>query len=227
MTEKAEILNDFIPIGILNAWIFFLFGVLGAAQSMTFIQAMAASMLIYSSPLQIIMVQNLDDGVLLIPIILALNARFALMTATLMPYISPNGNLQPKLSSQLIVPSIFSLCLTKFRRGCDDPVAYFRITGVALFIIAILSTGIGYQASLDIPNEVIRPLISFTLALLFVALNARLWPRYSDILVFWTGLFSMPLFLYFFGNLALLIGPFVIGILYVLWEKKRSKRKVE
>lgn len=224
MNKRAEILTDFIPIGLLNAWIYFLFGILCATQTLSISQAIAASAFIYSSPLQIIMVQNLEDGYLLVPIIFALNVRFALMTATLMPYIASHGKLKPKLSSHLIVPSIFSLCLTKFRNGYGEPIMYFRITGIALFVVALLFTVLGYMASIDLPEEKIKPVLSFTLALLFVALNAKLWPRYSDVIVFWVGLMAMPFFLFIFGNLALLIGPFCVGIVFVFWSEMRAMR---
>ncbi len=91
MTARSQMLWDFAPIGILNGLIFLSFGILSLAEGLSLPQALVASLLIYSSPLQILLIQNLQDGAALVPVILALNALSALMIASLMPYIAPSG----------------------------------------------------------------------------------------------------------------------------------------
>lgn len=224
MAARSQMLRDFMPIGVLNGLIFLSFGLLSLAEGLSLPQTLVASVLIYSSPLQILLVQNLQDGAALVPVILALNARFALMTASLMPYIAPGGRMRPAAWAHLIVPSILSVCLSTFRRGHDDPVRYFRVMGAWLFAVAVIATGIGYIATPHVPEDTVKPLITFALAILFVALNARLWPKRADVSSFWIGLGAMPMFLWLLDGMATLVGPFLIGALVVLHEQRVSLR---
>ncbi len=224
MTARSQMLRDFAPIGILNGLIFLSFGILSLAEGLSLAQALVASFLIYSSPLQILLVQNLQDGVALVPVILALNARFALMTASLMPYIAPSRRMGSAAWMHLMVPSILSVCLSTFRRGHDEPVRYFRSMGVWLFAVAVIATAVGYLATPHVPEDAVKPLITFALAILFVALNARLWPKRADVSSFWIGLGAMPVFLWLLDGLAILLGPFLIGALVVLHEQRENSR---
>lgn len=221
---NSGFLKDFAPVAILNAIIFAAFGALSAKQSLSVEQTMSASVLIYSSPLQIFLVENRHDGLLLVPIVLALNARFALMSATLMPFIASPLRTTPKIYLHFIVPSVFTLCLTNFRLGHANPVNYFKQVGLGLFMICALSTLLGYYASTKLTGDAHGPWVSLSVSLLLVALNAKLWPRKLDVITFWFGLISMPFFLLLFGNFALIVLPFVLGFFFMIWNRRHTQR---
>nr|WP_245267781.1 AzlC family ABC transporter permease [Rhizobium sp. 2MFCol3.1] len=178
----------------------------------------------YSSPLQIILSQNINDGFVLVPVILALNARFALMTASLMPYLYPKGGFRPIFWVHLLVPSVLSVCLSAFRRGHPDPVRYYRVMATSLFITVAISTGLGVLVSKWIPGLDVKTLVSFALALLFVAQNARAWPNMPDFFGFWAGLVVMPIALWIDADLAMLVAPIIIGGLMAL-SLRNGKRQ--
>lgn len=76
-------LKDSISFGF--AFIFFVhsdWGI-GASQNLSFMEVVATSLLIFSTPLQFILVQSYEAGLTLLPMILALNSRFILMSSAL------------------------------------------------------------------------------------------------------------------------------------------------
>ncbi len=74
------------------------------------------------------------------------------------------------------------------------------------------------------PKDTVKPRITFSPAILFVVLNARLWLKCADVSSFWIGSRAMPLFLWLFDGLAILLGPFLIGALVVLHEQRGNSQ---
>ena len=81
-----EGLKDSIPFCVLFVFYGVSFGMFCANNGLGAAHTLAIVTLIFSTPLQFIIAQDFTGGWLLAPVILAMNARFLLMSATLAPY---------------------------------------------------------------------------------------------------------------------------------------------
>ena len=112
--------RDAITFGVAFIFLYLSIGILSATQSLTLSQTLATTLLIFSTPLQFLLIQSYNDGWILLPVIMALNARFVLLSATLAPYIRSTSTTKTMASLILITPSIFT--------GCVTPVSYTHLT---------------------------------------------------------------------------------------------------
>jgi predicted branched-subunit amino acid permease len=181
--------------------------------------------LIFSTPLQFLLIQSYNDGWILLPIIVALNARFVLLSATLAPYIRNTSTLKTMASLILITPSIFTGCVTRFKRKADHPFTYMIGLGLPIFGISIICTYIGFIAGAEFTSPVIYAAMTLLLPLQFTALAGKHWPHYSEVSSYWLGFIGAPLLVYLFKDYSLLCTPFIIGGLIVLIENNYKKRE--
>jgi predicted branched-subunit amino acid permease len=188
-------------------------------------QALATTLLIFSTPLQFLLIQSYNDGWILLPIIVALNARFVLLSATLAPYIRNTSTLKTMASLILITPSIFTGCVTRFKRKADHPFTYMIGLGLPIFGISIICTYIGFIAGAEFTSPVIYAAMTLLLPLQFTALAGKHWPHYSEVSSYWLGFIGAPLLVYLFKDYSLLCTPFIIGGLIVLIENNYKKRE--
>jgi predicted branched-subunit amino acid permease len=219
-----ESVRDAITFGVAFIFLYLSIGILSAAQSLSLGQALATTLLIFSTPLQFLLIQNYNDGWILLPIILALNARFVLLSATLAPYIRNTSTLTIMASLILITPSIFTGCVTRFKRRTDHPFTYLVGIGLPIFAVSTICTYIGFIAGAELASPVIYAVMTLLLPLQFTALAGKHWPHYAEVSSYWLGLVGAPLLVYLFKDYSLLCTPFIIGGLIVLIENNYTKR---
>jgi predicted branched-subunit amino acid permease len=216
--------RDAITFGVAFIFLYLSIGILSATQSLSLSQALATTILIFSTPLQFLLIQNYNDGWILVPVILALNARFVLLSATLAPFIKSTSNLKIMASLILITPSIFTGCLTRFKRRTDHSFSYMVGLGLPIFGISAICTYIGFVAGAGLASPIIYATMTMLLPLQFTALAGKHWPHYAEVSSYWLGIIAAPLFVYLFKDYSLLCTPFIIGGLIVLIENKCKER---
>lgn len=216
--------RDAITFGVAFIFLYLSIGILSATQSLSLSQALATTLLIFSTPLQFLLIQNYNDGWILFPIIMALNARFVLLSATLAPYIRNTSTLKIMASLILITPSIFTGCVTRFKRRIDHPFTYLVGLGLPIFGVSIICTYIGFIAGAEFSSPVIFSVMTLLLPLQFTALAGKHWPHYAEVSSYWLGFVGAPLLVYLFKDYSLLCTPFIIGGLIVLIENDYNKR---
>lgn len=216
--------RDAITFGVAFIFLYLSIGILSATQSLSIGQALATTLLIFSTPLQFLLIQNYNDGWILLPIIVALNARFVLLSATLTPYIRKTSTLKIMASLVLITPSIFTGCLTRFKRRTDHPFTYFIGLGLPIFGVSIICTYVGFIAGAGLASPLIFAAMTLLLPLQFTALAGKHWPHYAEVSSYWLGFIGAPLLVYLFKDYSLLCTPFIIGGLIVLIENNYKKR---
>lgn len=217
--------RDAITFGVAFIFLYLSIGLLSTTQSLSLSQALATTLLIFSTPLQFLLIQSYNDGWVLLPIIVALNARFVLLSATLAPYIRNTSTLKTMVSLILITPSIFTGCVTRFKRKADHPFTYMIGLGLPIFGISIICTYIGFIAGAEFTSPVIYAAMTLLLPLQFTALAGKHWPHYSEVSSYWLGFIGAPLLVYLFKDYSLLCTPFIIGGLIVLIENNYKKRE--
>jgi predicted branched-subunit amino acid permease len=220
-TEGAR---DAITFGVAFIFLYLSIGILSATQSLSLSQALATTLLIFSTPLQVLLIQSHNDGWILVPIILALNARFVLLSATLAPYIRNTSTSKTMASLILITPSIFTGCVTRFKRKTDRPFTYMIGLGLPIFAVSIICTYVGFITGAQFTSPVIYAAMTLLLPLQFTALAGKHWPHYSEVSSYWLGFVGAPLLVYLFKDYSLLCTPFIIGGLIVLIENNYKKR---
>jgi predicted branched-subunit amino acid permease len=220
-TEGAR---DAITFGVAFIFLYLSIGILSATQSLSLSQALATTLLIFSTPLQFLLIQSHNDGWILVPIILALNARFVLLSATLAPYIRNTSTSKTMASLILITPSIFTGCVTRFKRKTDRPFTYMIGLGLPIFAVSIICTYVGFITGAQFTSPVIYAAMTLLLPLQFTALAGKHWPHYSEVSSYWLGFVGAPLLVYLFKDYSLLCTPFIIGGLIVLIENTYKKR---
>lgn len=216
--------RDAITFGVAFIFLYLSIGILSATQSLSLGQALATTLLIFSTPLQFLLIQNHNDGWILIPIIIALNARFVLLSATLAPYIRTTSTAKILASLILITPSIFTGCVTRFKRSTDQPFTYLIGLGLPIFGVSIICTYIGFVAGAELASPAIYAVMTILLPLQFTALAGKHWPHYAEVSSYWLGFVGAPLLVYLFKDYSLLCTPFIIGGLIVLIENNYKKR---
>lgn len=222
-TVFVEGTRDAITLGFAFIFLYLSIGILSAAQSLSLSQALATTLLIFSTPLQFLLIQNYNDGWILVPVILALNARFVLLSATLAPFIKHTSSLKTIASLILITPSIFTDCLTRFKRRTDHPFSYMIGLGLPIFGVSILCTYVGFIAGAGLTSPIIYATMTMLLPLQFTALAGKHWPHYGEVSGYWLGFVAAPVFVYLFKDYSLLCTPFLIGGLIVLIENNYNK----
>ncbi len=113
--QIAAGIKDSVPFGIGFIPLYISIGMLAAINGLNIMQVMTTTIAIFSTPLQFLLVQSVNHGYILIPIILTLNARFLLMSATLSPFFKQTSLFKIALSSVFVVPSVVTGCLLWFK----------------------------------------------------------------------------------------------------------------
>lgn len=218
--------RDAITFGVAFVFLYLSIGMVGAAQSLSLSQTLATTVLIFSTPLQFLLLQNHSDGWLLIPVILALNARFVLLSATLAPHFREVATSKILPALILITPSIFTACTTRFKKRTEHRFMYMIGVGLPIFIVSIACTCIGFMAGAGLASQVISAVMTMLLPLQFTALAGKHWPHYAEVSSYWLGFIGAPLLVLLFKDYSLLITPFVIGGVIVLIENAWTEKGV-
>ncbi|WP_339504700.1 AzlC family ABC transporter permease [Pseudomonas sp. RL_105y_Pfl2_101] len=217
--------RDAVTFGIAFVFLYLSIGILGATQTLSWGQTLATTLLIFSTPLQFLLVQNPHDGWLLVPIIIILNARFVLLSAAIAPHIRDTSTAKITASLILITPSIFTAFMTRLKHRNDYPFSYMIGVGLPIFVVSIICTCIGFIAGAELASPFVYAAMAMLLPLQFTALAGKHWPHYAEVSSYWLGFIGAPLLVLMFRDYSLLLTPFVIGAGMVLVENRRKARE--
>jgi predicted branched-subunit amino acid permease len=215
-----EGLRDSVVFGIGFVFAFLAIGILGNAESFSLIQVLSSTVFIFSTPLQFLLIQSIHSGWVLIPIILAMNARFLLMSGALASAFKEIKLRHIMSSLILIVPSVFTGCMLRFKNNRAHAFQYFLGLGTPIYVISILCTVIGFIAGVALKSPVLYGMMEVVLPLQFTALAAKHWPDYCFVVSYWSGFVLAPFAVCVFHEYTLLITPLFIGMAMVWIENK-------
>lgn len=218
---------DALPLCFAASISYFIFGILAASDDTSLLQAIAATAAIYSSPLQLILLESDGSIWVLLPVIMALNSRFMLMSMALMPYIATAPGYQKLIALHLIVPPTFAAAMLRLPSLCQGHVSYYLGLAATLYLTGMLSTLGGlfvdserYLGSASRIGEIL-------VALLFVILAGQLRDRPIELAGFGAGFGLAPFFLEYLGSFAFVLGPVAIGGLLSLLPVDGSDKQGE
>lgn len=214
-----EGLQDSIPFLVLFIIVYASYGALCFSLKLSIAETVSSSLFLYSTPLQMILVQNANNGLLLILIILVMNARFALMSATITPVFRSVSLAHFALSATLIIPSVFAACYSRFRTKPHHSLAYLIGIGIPLYISANVATIGGYLTGEKFDGSGLVDQTSFVLALLLAISAGKLWPQKYEVSAYWLGLIAGPIALTMFKDMNFVITPFLLGAALVIIER--------
>lgn len=222
--ELKDGLKDSVIFGVSFIFLYLAIGANGLNNDLSFFQTLSTTLFVFSTPLQFLLTQSYQEGYILIPLILAMNARFLLISGTLAPYFAKVKLKSLVCSSILICPSVFSGCLAHFKSKNLHPFMYFLALGLPIWGISLVCTGLGYYLGGAFYSAELKVIISMVLPLQFTALAAKHYPNYKEMASYILGFVFAPVFLYLSPKFYLLMMPFVIGAVMLLLES-RGQRK--
>jgi predicted branched-subunit amino acid permease len=211
-------LKDSVTFGIGFLFLYLPIGILAMTHSFTLAQALVMTLTIFSTPLQFLLLQNTHSLLVLLPVILALNARFLLMSATLAPHFK---RIQLKLimsSLILIVPSVFTACVVRFKKDKTNAFPYFLSLALPIYLLSLICTFVGFVLSDALGSPILYSMMDIVLPLQFTALAAKQWPEYKTIFSYLAGFILAPILISKFGDYNLMLTPLIIGAAVVLVE---------
>ncbi len=226
-TSLIEGIKDSFIFGVSFIFLYLSIGASGFMMKLSFFETLSTTLFIFSTPLQFLLVKSYEDGWILLPLILAMNARFILMSASLASHFKNVKITHLLFSLMLIVPSVFSGCISRFKKPTFNPFAYFLGLGIPIWLISIASTMIGYLtgSALDSPN--LTQIVSLVLPLQFTGLAAKHYPNLKEIGSYFLGFVLAPFMLYITPTYNLLILPFAIAIIVLFAEEIHKKSTKE
>nr|WP_269844490.1 AzlC family ABC transporter permease [Acidimangrovimonas sediminis] len=219
-------MRDAAPFAAFLCFLYVGLGALCAAKGLSWIETVAMTALLYSTPLQMLMVQNHDAGwATILPIILVMNARFALMAAVLARSFSsePLGRIACYIT--LLVPTVFANCRTRFNRDDGHALTYFAGIGLPLYLTSLFAIMAGHLLGPGWSNAGILAFDRFALALFLTVLAGRLWPHRAEVAAFAIGFLATPLLGPAFGALSVLGSPMLIGSSVAVWGEIGRRRR--
>lgn len=217
-------LKDSSIFGVSFIFLYLSIGANGYANALSVFESVATTLFVFSTPLQFLLVQSYQDGFVLIPLILAMNARFLLMSATLSPYLKHQNIFYLALSSILICPSVFSGCISKFKKMSEYPFTYFIALGLPIWLVSLLCTGLGASMGAALNSPELREIIAIVLPLQFTGLAAKHYPNFKEIGSYFWGFLFAPFVITLTPSYYLLIVPFVVGGLMLLYDEAQRAR---
>ena len=220
-----EGMRDSVAFAIPFVLIYLSLGMLGAGKALPLAGVMATTVLIFSTPIQFLVVENHGSGWILVPVIVIMSARFAFMAAAISPHIKDTKIFKLIASSVLIVPSVFTSCIVRFRHDRMHRFCYFLGVGIPLYGVSILCTYIGSVAGIVHISPVVLSAIPMVFPLQVTALSARHWPDYFNVGSYWLGVVLAPVFVHVFKEGNLLLTPFMIGAAVALIENIVNKER--
>jgi predicted branched-subunit amino acid permease len=220
-------IRDSSPICIAFLFMCISFGGLARTSELSVWQTMGMAMLVYSIPLQVILIQTLHSGLSIISIMLLtiiINSRFFLMSISLMPFFKGKSFKKIIPSFIMLSASSFTVSHVKFTtQKIADPFRYYIGVAISGYITTFISTIIGFYILSINNNEILKHIFGIALGIHFTALTAMRWPKYRAILATLIGFSMMPILLkYFTMNLSIIITPIITGVIMFIAYKEQN-----
>lgn len=209
-----------IPLGLIYVG----FGTACAGQGVGLGQTIAMSALIYSTPLQLLLLEMADEPVLIVlPLILAINARFILLASSLAPALR-SASLPGLIGgATFLIPTVYAAMQARLARHGENAFAFYLGMGVSLYVVTQIATYGGAIAGRQLAAPVILDASRFALALFLVLMAAQLWPSRRLVSAFVLGALIAPVSLPILGGWAMVGLPMCIGLAFSK-DRKRWAR---
>lgn len=219
-----EGINDSVPFGIGFVFLYLAMGMQSFTQQVSLSQVLAMTTFIFSTPLQFLLIQSKSVAVfVIIPIVLAMNARFLLMSGMFAPNFKSVRLVKLLFSTILIVPSVFTGCMVQFKKNTLGAFEYFLGLGLPIYLVSIVCVVIGFLLGHQLRSPLLYAMMPIVLPLQFTALAAKHWPDHKQIFSYWLGFVCAPMLIYLFKEYNLLLTPFVIALVVIAYEEVRKK----
>lgn len=214
-------IKDSGPICIAFIFICMSFGGLSRSSGLSFMQTIIMELCVYSIPLQVIMLKmNLGKlGIIAVAALsLMINARFSLMTLSILPYFKGKEIKKIIPSLCMLSASSFTVAHVKFTtKQLQDPWNYFLGVASASYITAFLTTTIGFYLMDATQLSILTHVFSLAIGIHFTALTALRWPQLKLMLSTLLGFLLMPMInLFASTNLSIIIVPLLAGFVVLL-----------
>ena len=224
-----EGIKDSTPIWLSFFFMFASIGALSAQSNIGFVNSILMTVFIFAAPVQSVIIYTInkshDINCLYIGITsLIINFRFLLNSATLLPYFKEYKVRNVLFAMLIFSASSFTVALVEFKSGkiTKHYLAYFLAVAIPSYIVAILSTMIGYIFAAKLHNPIIEMIFMIVLPLHFAALTAKRLPNWRSVLITAAGFISMPFILMLQTNFIDLAFAVVIAILMVFFRKRTA-----
>lgn len=219
-------LKDSMPICLAFLFMCISFGGFAKAANMSLSETMAMAMLIYSIPLQVILVKAISGGVSIATVALLsliINGRFFLMSLSIIPYLNRGAK---KLIPSLFLLSASSFTVSHVKFTSDQPKNPFRYyLGVAsaAYVTTFFSSLIGFYIVFSSDSIILKNVFSIALGIHFTALTAMRWPKIKHVVSTFLGFALLPLFANITSlDVSFILTPVVIGAT-MLFVPSRNK----
>jgi len=213
---------DSIPVCISFAFLFFAVGNLCATHHYSLAQAASMTALVFAAPLQVFIVQNgetLSLAALVVACVL-INFIFLIMSSMLSEKFKKIALAKVLLSIPMLSASTFTLSNLKGESG--SPFHYYLGVGAAAIGTALAAT-VGGTIAAAKSDAYINDVVAIILPVHFTALTALMWPKLRPVLITVLSFLVAPIAGHWLGKLTVVVMPFVMASLFLLWEKKDGK----
>lgn len=232
LNNKGEIIiegiKDSTPIWLSFFFMFMSIGALSAQASINFIDAILMTVFIFAAPVQSILIYMVGKvhNISYLYVVLTstvINFRFLLNSTAIAPYFSKNKTIHVILAMIMLSASSFTVAFVEFKNGKIRKyhLGYFLGVAIPSYIVAIVSTGLGYVLSYKFQNPKIHLIFTIVLPLHFAALTARRIPNYKAVAATLIGVLAMPFLLAVKINFIDVGFALIIGMLLALINRKR------
>lgn len=226
MTHKMKVfspdgwdgLRNSLVFGAAFVPIYLAIGMAGQQLARSFAETLSMTLFIFSTPLQFILIESRESFWVLAPIILIMNARFLLFAASLAPYLGKTALHKLIPSIILLTPSVFSVCVARFRRPIERPFHYFLGLGLPILVISIVCTIAGFFLAQNFSSPFWSEVMRLALPLQFTMLAAKQWGEHFAVSSYGLGFMMAPLLLGIIGDLGPLLTPILIGFVVMMAE---------
>lgn len=224
LSSTKEGIRDSLPNCVALFFIFISVGNLCNTQHMSFFASILMTLLIFAAPLQVVLIQSVQHDILLSTVLfttLIINFRFLIISSTISSYFNKQPLFIQMLALFILSLSTFTVAYMKFTNDKHtDHFYYFIGVASATYIIAVLSTGLGYFITAQFHGYYIEHILAMIIPIYFTVLTAMNWPKLTPVIATLLGFISIPLIgLILPDKYGLLLGPVVIGIVFILIEK--------
>lgn len=215
-----------VPICLAFIFLFSSLGLLGNSHGLTLCEATLLTATVFAGPSQVFVMENKDISLWLLALnIFALNFKFVLMSAMMLPFW--------KKGKRLKVPALYFMCSSAYlvcstNKNVKDLWSYYMGIVVAAYVVAVAFTIIGYvawDAALDY-RKFLNALAHIVLPVHFVCLIVKRKTEPMILIMSLLGVIGAPILEAYIGKHFLLLAWLLIAFVFVHAEDFMQKKDV-
>ncbi|MCL9782229.1 AzlC family ABC transporter permease [Vibrio sp. S4M6] len=219
-----------IPITVSFFFVFSSIGSIYHDRGISFLNTIMSTIFIFAAPLQAALVNFIhsDNFVIVVALTVIINFRFFIMAMTANNYFSGVPKFKLFLSLITFSASTYVVCHSHFKSSNThngiSQYQYYLGVCIPAFIVAILSTAIGYKLLYGFEYVAIQGLVTMILPIHFSALSAKSSKEPFAIPMIILGAVLAPILNYIDSNTISILAPIVSGVV-VTYIIKNSRIK--